>query len=106
MKAAELGDKSVCEGQVLGSDPAGVTALPAMAPGAKFIFGTATDVELAEYLMAERSRTIAAWGVYLGKFTNGPHAGDARSAEVQLLVADGSVKLAAYVKTSGSAAPD
>ena len=106
MKAAELVDKSVYVGQVLGSNPAGVTALPALAPGAKFIFGTATDVELAEYLMAERSRTIPAWGVYLGKFTNGAHAGQARVAEVELLVADGSVKLAAYVKTSGAPAPD
>ena len=106
MKAAELVDKSEYAGQVLGSNPAGVTALPAMAPGSKFIFGTATDVELAEYLMAERSRTIPAWGVYLSKFTNGAHAGQARVAEVELLVADGSVKLAAYVKTSGSAAPD
>ena len=80
MKAAELVDKSVYAGLVLGSNPAGVTALPALAPGAKFIFGTATDVELAEYLMAERSRTIPAWGVYLGKFTNGAHAGQARVA--------------------------
>jgi len=106
MKASELVDKSTYAGQVLGSNPAGVTVLPAMAPGSKFIFGTATDVELAEYLMAERSRTIPAWSAYLGKFTNGPHAGQARGAEVELLVADGSVKLAAYVKTSGSAAPD
>jgi len=106
MNAAELVDKSVYAGQVLGSNPMGVTVLPALAPGAKFIFGTATDVELAEYLMAERSRTIPAWAVYLGKFTNGAHAGQARVAEVELLVADGSVKLAAYVKTSGSAAPD
>ena len=106
MKAADLVDKSAYGGQVLGSNPVGVTVLPALAPGAKFIFGTATDVELAEYLMAERSRTIPAWGAYLGKFTNGAHAGQARAGEVVLLVRDGSAKLAAYAKTAGLAAPE
>ena len=83
-----------------------MTALPALAPGAKFIFGTATDVELTEYLMAERSPDEFRRGACIsGKFANGAHAGQAQVAEVGLLVTDGSVKLAAYVKTSGSAAP-
>jgi hypothetical protein len=105
LSASELVDKSAFAGQVMGAAPGGVTAFPGFAVRAKFVAGSPSDNEMAGYLLAERSRTILAWQAYLDKYTKGSHVPQARAALVDLLVQDGSQKLASYMKSSGLASP-
>ena len=105
LSASDLVDKSAFAGQVVGALPAGVTVLPPFWPRAKFVAGNPADNELADYLVADRSRTISAWQTYLDKYANGPHAPQVRAGLVDLLVQDGSQKLASYLKSSSLASP-
>ena len=105
MSAADLAEHSTFTGQVTGSSPAGQTTLPPFAPGVKMVFGSATDTELAEYVLADRAQTIGAWQTYLTKDSGGAHAAQARASLLVLLVNDGSAKLDLYRRSKGSAAP-
>jgi hypothetical protein len=105
LRPSDLVDKSTFSGQVLGSLPAGLTALPAFTPGTKFIFGSATDAELAEYLLADRARMIQTWQAYLGRYAASSHGALAKVGLVELLVAEGNRELASYVKSAGSVSP-
>jgi hypothetical protein len=106
MSLSDAVERSAYAGQVVGSMPAGVAALPPLAPGSKFFFGSATDPELAAYLVADRTKSIAEWNNYLGKFPVAPHAGTAKTSLVALLVQDGTLRLSAYAKSATSPAPD
>ncbi len=105
LSAADLAEKSTYTGQVVGSSPAGQTTLPPFAAGVKMVFGSATDAELAEYVLADRAAAIGTWQTYLTKYQAGAHATQARGSLLVLLVNEGNVKLASYKKSSGSAAP-
>jgi hypothetical protein len=100
---AELAEKSSYTGQVVGSSPAGVTALPPFAAGVKMVFASASDPELAEYVLAQRAQAIETWQGYLTKYGTGVHIPQAKAAMVDLLVKDGSAKLGVYKASKGSA---
>ena len=105
MTPADLAEKSAYTGQVVGSSPAGVTALPPFAPGVKLVFVTASDSELAQYLLAQRADTMASWQTYLGLYAAGAHLTPAKAGLVALFVKDGSSKLNVYKSSSVTAAP-
>jgi hypothetical protein len=98
-------DKSTFTGQVAGSSPAGQTAMPPFAAGVKMVFGSATDTELAEYVLADRAGAIGSWQNYLTKFPAGLHGTQAKASLLVLLVNDGNAKLGSYKKSNSSAAP-
>ena len=62
----------------------------------KIVLVGTLDTELAEFLLAQRSASIAGWKSYLGKYPAGPHAGEAKAALAVLYVRDGQTALAAY----------
>lgn len=101
----ELAEKSSFTGQVVGSSPAGVTALPPFAAGVKMVFASATDPELAEYVLAQRAQSIGSWQSYLAKYGTGVHVPQAKAALVDLLVKDGIAKLGTYKASRSSTAP-
>ena len=103
---AELAEKSTYAGQVVGSSAPGQSALPPFAPGAKMVFGSASDKELAEYLVADRMGTIPAWQSYLAANSAGAHLARAKSSLTTLLVKDGGGKLALYKASRGTPAAD
>ena len=100
-----LVDKSTFTGQVTGTSPGGQTTFPLFAAGVKMVFGSATDAELAEYVLADRAQAIGTWKNYLTKYPAGVHGTQAKASLLGLLVNDGNAKLAAYRKSSGSASP-
>jgi tetratricopeptide (TPR) repeat protein len=105
MSLSELVDKSSFTAQVLGSLPAGQNALAGFPIGAKLLFGTAADAELAEYYLADREQTTAIWQAYLDRNPKGAHLNEGKVGLVKLLVREGSERLLSYQKSAGSAAP-
>jgi hypothetical protein len=105
LSTADIAEKSTYTGQVVGSSPAGQTTLPPFAAGVKMVFGSATDAELAEYVLADRAAAIVAWQTYLTKYPAGAHLTQAKASQLTLLVSDGNARLASYKKSSGSSAP-
>ena len=103
MSQADVIDRSSFTAQVTGSQPPGVTAFPALSPGSKIYFVSPSDVELAEYLRAQRAATIAQWRAYLAQYGTAPHAPAAKKSLEALLLQDGQQQLAAYQKTKPNA---
>ena len=56
------------------------------------VFGSATDAELAEYVLADRAAAIVAWQTYLTKYPAGAHLTQARASQLALLVTDGNAE--------------
>jgi len=102
---AELAELAVVQGRVVGSFPAGVATPPPLKRGVKIQFVAAADTELAEYLRADRARSISVWQDYLGKYPTSANAGQANQSLAALLVKEGEDHLAAYRKSASSAAP-
>jgi tetratricopeptide (TPR) repeat protein len=105
LSQADLAEKSTYTGQATGSSPAGQRTLPPFAAGVKMVFGSATDLEQAEYVLAERAQAISSWQTYLTQYPAGTHVEQAKMSLLALLVNDGTVKLGSYKTSSGSSAP-
>jgi hypothetical protein len=105
LSPSALVDKSTFTGQVTGSSPGGQATMPPFATGVKMVFGSATDAELAEYVLADRAQAIGTWQAYLTKYPAAAHGTQAKAGLLVLLVNDGNAKLGSYKKSSGTAAP-
>jgi hypothetical protein len=105
LSQSDLAGKSVFAGQVTGSSGPSPTALPAFAIGAKFIFGSSTDKELAEYYLAGREKSIATWQIYLAQYPSSRHLAQAKVSLAALLLEDGNRKLDQYKASRGSSSP-
>jgi hypothetical protein len=87
-----------------GSD--GATAPPPLKNGVKVVFVAAQNVELADFLLAQRIMNIAGWKVYLAKYTASPHVDGAKDALAKLYVQAGESAMAAYQKSPATGTPD
>jgi hypothetical protein len=105
MTPAELAQKSSYTGQVIGASNASQTTLPPFAPRVKFIFGSATDKELAEYFLADRVQSIPSWQKYLAQYPSGAHQTQARTSLSALLQQAGNDQLAQYMASRSSNPP-
>ena len=81
-------------------------SIPRIVPGVKIVLVATLDTELAEFLLAQSSATIPGWKTYLGKYSAGPHAGEAKAALAALYVQDGQTDLAAYQASLKSGQPN
>jgi hypothetical protein len=99
---AELASKAILQGKVLSSGPDANEAPPPLKPGVKIIFVITPDVELAEFLRAERASTIPLWQDYLGKYPASPHTVTGKQSLTTLLVKEGANNLDAYRKSLSS----
>ena len=102
----ELAAQATLQGKILSTGADANQPAPALKPGVKLVFVAAPDVELAEFLRAERAATIAFWQDYLGKFPTAPHTAGAKEALTSLLVQDGSMNLDAYRNSAAMSARD
>ncbi len=73
--------------------------------GVKLVIVPASDIELAEYLLAERVGSQPAWQNYLAKYPAASHTDTARKTLASLYVDSGEKALSAYEKTAASASP-
>ena len=70
---AQLAERAVLTGQVVGSSPAGTTAVPPFKPTVKIVFVPAPDTEFAEFLRATRAHSVAQWQDYLSRYPKAAH---------------------------------
>ncbi len=101
---SELAERAVLQGKTAVT-PSGGQSLPPFKPGVKLVFVAAPDVELAEYLVAERTRSVVQWQDYLARYTNSPHVASARQSLVTLLTKDGDDHLANYKQSLSGNSP-
>jgi hypothetical protein len=102
---AQLADRAVLTGQVANSSPAGTTTVPPFKPTVKIVFVAAPDIELAEFLRANRAHSVTQWQDYLGRYPKASHVGLAKQSLSALLVREGQDGLASYRSSVSSSAP-
>ena len=102
---AQLADRAVLSGQVLSSSEKGVAILPLFKPTVKIVFVQAPDIELAEYLRANRAHSIAQWQDYLARYPKAAHTDTGKQNLAALLLKDGNDGLAAYRSSASSSSP-
>jgi len=102
---AQLADRAVLTGQIANSSPAGVTTVPPFKPTVKIVFVAAPDVELAEFLRANRAHSVAQWQDYLSRYPKAAHVGLAKQALAALFLREGEDGLASYRSSISSSSP-
>ena len=102
---AELAERAVVQARILSSSSNSGDAIPPFKPGVELRFVPAPDVELAEYLRAERARSIPGWQDFLGRYPNSAHTVQAKQASATLMVKQGEDSLALYRKSASTATP-
>lgn len=107
MSPAELAAKGALMARVAPSagSASAAPALPPLKPGVKLVFAPSPDVELGEYLRADRAATISWWQDYLKKYPTSGHAAQAKQSLAALLVNDGQTGLAAYKHSAAGDGP-
>ena len=103
-KQYELSD--LVDSAVLTGTSANSTDPPApILKGVTLVFIAAPDVDLAEYLLAQRAANIPGWQRYLDKEAAGAHIGPAKTSLATLIVAVGEDAYNAYDKSSTTGSP-
>ena len=102
---ASIADQALLKGSAIapGTDGA-VGALP-LKRGVKLVFVAAPNVELAEFLLAQRTTSVEGWRRYLAKYSASPHTDQAKSALTTLYVEAGEKSLSAYQKSAATTTP-
>jgi tetratricopeptide (TPR) repeat protein len=73
--------------------------------GVKLVFVAVSNLELGEFMRAQRAGDVAGWLNYLSKYPATPHAADAKLAVASLYVAAGEASLDAYQKSVAAGSP-
>ena len=102
---AQLADRAVVTGQVVGSSPAGTTTVPAFKPTVKIVFVPAPDVELGEFLRATRAHSVSQWQDYLGRYPKAAHNDLAKQSLTTILLKEGEDGLASYRSSVSTSSP-
>jgi hypothetical protein len=101
---SELADLAIVTATPLTPGGAPTSAAP-LIKGDKLIFLAAPDVELAEFLRAQRAGDILAWQSYLAKYPAASHSADAKATLAKLFVDAGEAALKTYEESAASASP-
>ncbi len=102
---AVMADSADLRGRAVAAGSDGSAAAPPLKKGVKLVFVAAPDLEKAEYLLAERVGSQAAWQNYLAKYPASPHTDAARKVLASLYLDAGEQALRSYQKTASGAAP-
>jgi len=103
---AELAGRAVLQAKILSSGADANQPAPPLKRGVKLVFVTAPDVELAEFLRADRANTIPFWQDFLGKYASSAHTSQAKQSLASLLATDGANDLNAYRDSLSASARD
>ncbi|HJX83002.1 MAG TPA: hypothetical protein VJ723_01515, partial [Candidatus Angelobacter sp.] len=94
---AEAAEQAVLQGTVVGSSTQQEgAAIPPFKPGVRLVFVAAPDIELAEFLKAQRTGTIPGWRDFLGRYGSSTHGAEARNAMASLFIAAAEASFTAY----------
>jgi hypothetical protein len=105
LTASGLADKVVVEGTVLSASDHQLTQIPQFKAGVKIVFVAAPDLELAEFLRADRAGDVAGWESFLKSYAVGSHAAAAKKFLAQLYMASATASLTDYEGSKAGAAP-
>ena len=107
MSPADLASRGTLAAHVASPAASAATApaLPPLKPGVKLVFAASPDIELGEYLRADRASTISWWQDYLKKYPTSGHTAQARQSLAALLVKDGQSSLASYKRLAAGTGP-
>jgi hypothetical protein len=75
---AELAGQAVLNGSVVAASAGQPSEVPPLKPGVQVFFVAAADTELAEYLRAQRAKSIVVWQEFLTRYASSSHVIDAR----------------------------
>jgi hypothetical protein len=102
---SDLADRAVLTGTPIAPSSLPAGGLPPLKKGVKLVFIAAPNVELAEFLRAQRAGDIAGWLNYLTKYTASPNTATAKTALATLYVAAGEASLHTYQKSLAAGSP-
>jgi len=102
---SELADRAGLSGTPIAPSSLGAGGLPPFKKGVKLVFLAAPDLDLAEFLRAQRAGDIPGWLSYLSKYPASSHTPDAKLALASLYVGAGEASLAAYRKSEAGGLP-
>src|ERR1035441_8924502 len=102
---SELADRAVLTGTPIAPTTDAAGSLPPLKQGVQIFFVASPDLELAEFLLAQRVGSVAGWSNYLSKYPDSSHAGDAKLALASLYAAAGEASLDAFRKSAAAGSP-
>ncbi|MGH9500483.1 MAG: hypothetical protein ACRD3L_15180 [Terriglobales bacterium] len=98
---ADLADQAVLQGNVASVSAGQPSQIPILKPGVRLQFVAAPDTELAEYLRAQRAKSIAVWQEFLAHYAASFHAADARKSLADLFEQSAETAFEQYRKAPG-----
>ena len=102
---SELADRAILTGSPIAPTSVAAGALPPLKTGVKLVFLAAPNLELSEFLRAQRAGEIDGWSNFLSKYPASPHTADAKLALATLYVAAGEASLGKYGKSVAAGSP-
>lgn len=102
---ATLADSADLRGRAVATGSDGSAAAQPIKKGVKLVFVAAPNVELAEYLLAERIGNETGWQNYLSKYPASPHTDEAKKVLAGLYIAAGEKALSAWQKSATTSTP-
>ncbi len=102
---AEAAEQAVLQGTPVSSS-APDSAIPAFKPGVQLVFVPAPDVELADFLRAQRANTVKDWQEFLARYPSSKHLAAVRNAMAAIHQQDAADAFAQYQKSTSAGKPD
>lgn len=106
LSPAEIATRTTLQGTVVSASAGQASELPALKPGVRFVFVSAADTELAEFLRAQRARSTALWLDFLSRYSASSRTGEARQTLAGLFVESADSELTLYRKSLAANASD
>ncbi|MGB7984602.1 MAG: hypothetical protein WCF54_05530 [Terracidiphilus sp.] len=101
-----LADQALLQGTPISGGVQTPLTAPPIRKGVKLLFVPAPNLELAEYLRAQRAGDMEGWQTYLSRYPSTPlHSVDAKRSLAGLYAAVGEASVQAYDKTVADAQP-
>ena len=102
---SDLVEQAALRGTPIAPASDGTAGVPPLKKGVKLVFISAPNLELAEYLRAQRASDVEGWRAFLVKYPASPHLAETKLALATLYVAAGEKSLAAYRQSAASTSP-
>jgi hypothetical protein len=106
LSPSEMAENILFVGIPIAPGTDGATAAQPLKKGVKLVFVAAQNVELADFLLAQRTMNIAGWKIYLGKYSASSHVEEAKDALAKLYAQAGENAMTAYQKSPATGTPD
>jgi len=102
---AEAAEQAVIRGTPVSASPRDAV-VPAFKPGVQLVFVAAPDVELADFLRAQRANTVRDWQDFLARYPSSTRRASAQDAIAGFHQQAAEAAFAQYQNSSGANAPD